>query len=229
MASSGEYSFKAYDARKGNGGSLADAHKSHSLPILPYINGFFSVTLLNYTDGGIGDQDEEDDKRLDEGGSPASTGLVRIFEASKNKGDDSGTQENQDQLILELRQNQGEHGGRGLFREDCHCAQRNISETLLFNHMLQLTIPPIQLLVLPSSRFRQPVLFCNAVMCERILNSVRPRVGQHSEHKSSLSGPSILSKMLLNFGGKRVEQKFLGHDRARGRCIFLANFVSKGE
>jgi hypothetical protein len=122
VASSGEYSFRAYDAPEHDGQPLADAYLYHLLAVPPYINGLFSVALLDYTDGGIGDQDEENDKRLDEGGSPASTGLVRVFEASKDKRDNSGTQENEDQLILKLRQNQGEHGGRGLFRENCRCA-----------------------------------------------------------------------------------------------------------
>jgi hypothetical protein len=73
-----------------------------------HVDGLFSVRLLYDSDGGIGDEDQEDDERFDKCRGPAPTRLAAILETGENERDDCGTEENEDELILELREDQGE-------------------------------------------------------------------------------------------------------------------------
>ena len=65
------------------------------------------VTIANLpdTDDGVGDEDEEDDERLDEGGD-----RVVILEEGEDEGDNGGEEQDLDQQVVELLEDQLEHG-----------------------------------------------------------------------------------------------------------------------
>lgn len=78
-ASSGEYSFRAC-----NGKYVVREGVTHVYCLL-------GIGFLDDTDGGIGDEDEQDDQWLDKGCQPGASWLGGIFKAGEDKGDDGGT------------------------------------------------------------------------------------------------------------------------------------------
>ena len=64
-----------------------------------------TIANLPDTDDGVGDEDEEDDERLDEGGD-----RVVILEEGEDEGDNGGEEQDLDQQVVELLEDQLEHG-----------------------------------------------------------------------------------------------------------------------
>lgn len=83
---------------------------------LTYVDGLFSICLLNDTDSGVGDENEENDQRFDKGCHPRSSRLGRVFETRQDERHDGRGEENEDELIFELSEDQGEQRGGRSFR-----------------------------------------------------------------------------------------------------------------
>lgn len=67
---------------------------------MTHIYGLLRIALLDDTDSSVRDKDEENDKGLYECAPPARVGVV--FKESEDERNDSGSEQNQDQLVLEL-------------------------------------------------------------------------------------------------------------------------------
>ena len=72
------------------------------------------MSYLPDTDNSIGNEDEEDDKGLDEGGD----GVV-VFKEGEDEGDDGGEEEDLDEQVVKLFQDQLENGLSSLHRQLC--------------------------------------------------------------------------------------------------------------
>ena len=66
---------------------------------------FHLLSHLPDTDNSVGDQDEQDDKGLDEGGD-----RVVILEEGEDEGDDGGEEQDLDKQVIELFQDQLKDG-----------------------------------------------------------------------------------------------------------------------
>merc|ERR1719342_2034219 len=75
------------------------------LVLLQSLDSLLSVPLLPDTDNSVGDQDEQDDKGLDEGGD-----RVVILEEGEDEGDDGGEEQDLDKQVIELFQDQLKDG-----------------------------------------------------------------------------------------------------------------------
>merc|ERR1712073_76498 len=75
------------------------------LVLLQSLDSLLSVPLLPDTDNSVGDQDEQDDKGLDEGGD-----RVVILEEGEDEGDDGGKEQDLDKQVIELFQDQLKDG-----------------------------------------------------------------------------------------------------------------------
>jgi hypothetical protein len=84
-----------------------------------HIDCTFSLGLLDDTDGRVGNQDQQDDQRLDERRCPASTWLGNILKASQDEGYDGRSEEDQHELVLKLSDDELDERRRWVFREDC--------------------------------------------------------------------------------------------------------------
>jgi hypothetical protein len=91
-----------------------------------HIDGLFSVRLLYDSDGGVGDEDQEDDERFDKCRGPAPTGFAAILETGEDERDDCGTEEDEDELILELSKDQGEQRRGRFFRKNYITRERTV-------------------------------------------------------------------------------------------------------
>merc|ERR1712013_825201 len=69
------------------------------------LDSLLSVPLLPDADNSVGDQDEQDDKGLDEGGD-----RVVILEEGEDEGDDGGEEQDLDEQVIELFQDQLKDG-----------------------------------------------------------------------------------------------------------------------
>ena len=92
------------------------------------------MSYLPDTDNSVGNEDEEDDKGLDEGGD----GVV-VFKEGEDEGDDGGKEEDLDEQVVKLFQDQLENGlsslhGQLCRRENVQKMSRNYesSPSLLF-------------------------------------------------------------------------------------------------
>ena len=56
---------------------------------MTHVDSLLSIGLLYNPDGGIGNQDQEDDERFHKSSHPASTRFRRILKQSQDKGNDS--------------------------------------------------------------------------------------------------------------------------------------------
>jgi hypothetical protein len=84
-----------------------------------HINSLFSIGLLDNSDSSVGDEDEQNDRRLDKRSHPGSTWLGCIFKQGENKGDDGRAKKDEDELVFELGEDEGEQRGRGSLRKSC--------------------------------------------------------------------------------------------------------------
>ena len=73
---------------------------------------FDLLSHLPDTDNSVGDQDEQDDKGLDEGGD-----RVVILEEGEDEGDDGSEEENLDKEVIKLFQDKLENGLSSLYRQ----------------------------------------------------------------------------------------------------------------
>ena len=73
---------------------------------------FDLLSHLPDTDNSVGDQDEQDDKGLDEGGD-----RVVILEEGEDEGDDGGEEKNLDKEVIKLFQDKLENGLSSLYRQ----------------------------------------------------------------------------------------------------------------
>ncbi len=80
------------------GGALTNDVGGVGAVLLERVDGLVSVTLLNDTDGSIGNEDEEDDAGFDE----SSTERGVLLEKGKDKRDDGGSEKDEHELVLEL-------------------------------------------------------------------------------------------------------------------------------
>lgn len=67
---------------------------------ITHINGLFRVALLNNTDSGVCDEDEQDYSGLYEG--TKRRGILLVFEQGQDEGYDGRAKKDQDELVLEL-------------------------------------------------------------------------------------------------------------------------------
>lgn len=68
--------------------------------LLERINRPLRIILLDDTDGRVRDEDEQNNQGLYERAPPA--GALRVLKECEDERDDSGCQEDQDELVLEL-------------------------------------------------------------------------------------------------------------------------------
>ena len=77
-------------------------------------DGLLGAALLRDADDGVENQDGEDDGRVDKG-TPAAL----LLEEGEDEGDGSGSEEYDDQLVLELLEDELPDRGRRLFGDGC--------------------------------------------------------------------------------------------------------------
>lgn len=84
-----------------------------------YVNRLLRVCLLHYTNSSVRDEDEQDHERLDESRHPGASGLGGVFEAGEHERDDSRGEEDEHELVFELREDELEEGCGWGFGQGC--------------------------------------------------------------------------------------------------------------
>lgn len=109
-----------------------------------YLDRLFSVGFLDDTDGGVGDQDQENNNGFDKGSA-----RVVLLQHGEDERDTGGNKKDNDELILELLQNHLPERGGFLLGEFCFLYVSNMKRKR------RLSILMIQVMVRKGDRNKQ--------------------------------------------------------------------------